>query len=255
MTGTSALDIRGLVFSYPEKPGAIDSIDLSIARGEKVGVIGPNGSGKTTLFLLAAGVLRPDHGNISIGGAPIVPGRFNPAIGMVFQDPDDQLFCPSVEEDIGFGPANTGLHPDRIGALVRDSMQRFGVAHLASRPPHHLSGGEKRLVTMAAVSAMSPEIILYDEPDASLDSRSRRSLIGFLSESGETLLVASHDLELVLEVCPRVVIVDQGRIVADGSSRELMSDERLMTSHGLEKPHSLAHHSPENGHSHSISAD
>ena len=237
-----ALEISGLGFSYAEKQDALADVTLRVDSGEKLGVIGPNGSGKTTLFMLIAGVLRPSSGSILVDGSPVRPGEFDPRVGVLFQDPDDQLFCPSVEEDVAFGPGNMSLAPGEAAERTRSALERFGIGHLAGRPPHHLSGGEKRLVTMAGVAAMRPSLILYDEPEGSLDSRSRRGLISFIRESAETLLIASHDLELVLEVSSRAVILDAGLIVADGPPSEVMSNEELMESHGLEKPHSLVPH-------------
>ena len=205
-------------------------------------MIGPNGAGKTTLFYLICGVHKPEQGQIMLCGEPVLPGRFRPEIGMVFQNADDQLFSPSVWDDVAFGPRNLALTQEEVEARVQESLTTAGVVDLAARPPHHLSGGEKRMVSIAGVLAMHPDVVIYDEPSANLDMRSRRRLIRFLQASPQTLLVASHDLELILEVCDRVILLDEGLIVADGAPREIMGDAALMEAHGLERPHSLVPH-------------
>lgn len=237
-----ALRVSDLSYTYANKRIVLGGIDLCIHEGEKVGLIGPNGAGKTTFFLLACGVLKPEGGMIELFGEEMAAGKFHPEIGMVFQNSDDQLFSPSVWDDIAFGPQNLGLSLEQVNAQVRFAMETTGVVDLAERAPHHLSGGEKRMVSIAGVLAMQPRFIIYDEPSASLDMRSRRNLIQFLQKSKETLFVSSHDLELILEVCDRVVLLDEGCIVADGTPQEIMSDVDLMGAHGLEKPHSLTHH-------------
>lgn len=231
-----------LSFSYPDRPDVLRDINLEILPDERVGLIGPNGAGKTTLFLVVGGVLKPSAGLVSLFGRPIDQGGFRPEIGMVFQDPDDQLFCPSVWDDVAFGPKNLGLSKEEVTARVEDALVTTGVEKLADRPPHHLSGGEKRMISIAGVLAMSPRLVLYDEPSGSLDIRARRRLIRFLQASQETVVIASHDLELVLEVCNRVVLIDEGRIIANGIPHKVMGDPELMEAHGLEKPHSLIPH-------------
>jgi len=237
-----ALLISSLSFSYPDKPDVLRDVSLQVQPGERVGLIGPNGAGKTTLFLLSCGVLNPSGGEVSLFGSPVVPGRFRPEIGMVFQDPDDQLFCPSVHDDVAFGPQNLGLCQAEVETRVEEVVAATGIGSLVQRPPHHLSGGEKRMVSIAGVLAMRPRLVIYDEPTASLDIRSRRRLIRFLQDSSETILIASHDLELILEVCDRIVLLDEGRVVASGVPRRLMQDTDLMEAHGLERPHSLLPH-------------
>lgn len=246
----NALSIKNLSVSYPDQPRVLTDIDLEIQSQERVGIIGPNGVGKTTLFHTICGVITPQGGDVKLFGQPVVPGRFHPDIGLVFQYPDDQLFSPSVWDDIAFGPRNMGLSPDEVEERVQQAMALTGIAELAERPPHHLSGGQKRMVAIAGVQAMQPKIIIYDEPSANLDIRSRRRLIQFIQASSETILVSSHDLELVLEVCERVVLMDNGRIVADGNARDVMGNQALMEKHGLEKPHSLTHR--HNGVTHAI---
>jgi cobalt/nickel transport system ATP-binding protein len=236
------LIVSRLSFSYGDKPDVLRSVDLAVTAGERVGIIGPNGAGKTTLFLLVCGVLKPAAGDIRLLGKPVVSGKFNPEVALVFQNPDDQLFCPSVKDDVAFGPQNMGLPKEEVEARVTRALSIVGGTKLAPRPAHHLSEGEKRLVTVAGVLAMQPRLVIYDEPSANLDIRSRRRLIRLLQSSPETVLVASHDLELVLEVCSRVVLMDEGTIIADGNPAEIMGDVSLMEAHGQEKPHSLIPH-------------
>lgn len=237
-----ALAVSGLSFSYPNQPDVLRDVSLRVMSGERVGLIGPNGAGKTTFFLAVCGVLKSGTGEIQLFGEQVNHGGFHPEIGMVFQNPDDQLFCPSVREDVAFGPRNLGLSNEQVEARVEEALSKTGVLGLVDRAPHHLSGGEKRMVSIAGVLAMRPRLVIYDEPNANLDMRSRRRLIRFLQATEQTILVASHDLELILEVCGRVALMDKGRIVAKGDPRRLMSDADLMESHGLEKPHSLIPH-------------
>jgi cobalt/nickel transport system ATP-binding protein len=236
------LTARDLCFSYPETPDVLKDIAFEVMPGERVGLIGPNGAGKTTLFLVVCGVLKPGDGEISLLGEPVIFGKFNPRAALVFQNPDDQLFCPSVKEDVAFGPQNMGLSKEEVEARVKEALATVGASRFADRPVHHLSEGEKRIVSIASVLAMHPELVMYDEPSANLDIRSRRRLIRLLQSSNETIMVASHDLELVLEVCQRVILLDEGKIVADGDPRQIMGNEKLMEAHGQEKPHSLVPH-------------
>jgi cobalt/nickel transport system ATP-binding protein len=236
------LTTKGLSFSYPDTPDVLNDIAIEVMPGERVGLIGPNGAGKTTLFLVICGVLKPNEGEISLLGEPVAFGKFNPRAALVFQNPDDQLFCPTVKEDVAFGPQNMGLPKEEVEARVKEALATVGASRFADRPVHHLSEGEKRIVSIASVLAMRPELVMYDEPSANLDIRSRRRLIRLLQSSAETILVASHDLELVLEVCQRVILIDEGKIVADGDPRQIMGDEQLMEAHGQEKPHSLVPH-------------
>lgn len=234
----AALVVRDLHFSYSQRSETLHGLDLEIARGERVGIIGPNGAGKTTLFLTVCGILTA-KGEILLFGKPVVAGKFHPEIGLVFQNPDDQLFCPTVWEDVAFGPENLRLPPPEVERRVTEALSLTGVLSLAQRVPHHLSGGEKCMVAIATVLAMEPRLVLYDEPSANLDLRARRRLIQFLQQSPQTTLLSSHDLEMVLEVCDRAILLDRGCIIADGDPRALMSDRALMEAHGLECPPSL----------------
>ena len=238
---TKAIAIKNIGFSYGSQREILTDINLDIASGETVGLIGANGAGKTSLFLTICGILKPNYGEVKLYGRPIEAGQFNPEIGLVFQNPDDQLFCPTVRDDIAFGLENIGLPPQEVSARIDAALSLTGVKHLVDRISYQLSGGEKCMVAIAAVLAMLPQIVLYDEPSANLDLRSRRRLIQFLNSSHETTVISSHDLELVIEVCDRVVMLNQGRIVADGTPEEIMSNVELMLANGLEVPHSLTH--------------
>ena len=236
------ISVKDLEFSFPLQELVLKGVDLEVSPGEKVGIIGPNGSGKTTLLLLLSGILAPGSGFLSVLDTPVQTGRFNSSLGFVFQNPDDQLFCPTVKDDLGFGLLNLGYSQVEADSMIEAYLTRLDMSDLSQRPPHNLSGGEKRMISIAGVMIMTPTIVLLDEPESSLDSRARRQLIEFLRNSSETLLIASHDLEFLLETCERTVLIDNGRICADGSSRKIMGDEPLMNSHGFEKPHSLVPH-------------
>ncbi|MEO1619901.1 MAG: ABC transporter ATP-binding protein [Cyanobacteria bacterium J06632_3] len=241
-TPQAAIATRNLTFHYPNSSPVLSDVSLTIHAGQRVGIIGHNGCGKTTLFMLLCGVLMPTSGEISLLGKPVEPGSFRPDVGMLFQDPDDQLFSPSVQDDIAFGPQNMGFTPGEVTARVHQALKTTGMEMLAERTPHHLSGGEKQMVAIAGILAMQPKVVLYDEPTASLDLRTRRRLVGFLQKSSETLLISSHDLEFVLDVCDRILLIDNGQIIADGDPLDIMGDQPLMEAHGLEKPHSLIPH-------------
>ncbi len=238
---TQAISLNSLCFSYEPERAILTDINLEITSGESVGLIGANGAGKTSLFLAICGILKPTYGEVRLFDRPIETGEFNPEIGLVFQNPDDQLFCPTVRDDIAFGLENIELSPEEVEARLNAALSLTGVTHLANRISHQLSGGEKCMVAIAAVLAMLPQIVLYDEPSANLDLRARRRLIKFLNSSRETTVISSHDLELIIEVCDRVVMLNQGRIVADGTPQEIMSNPSLMEVNGLEVPHSLTH--------------
>ncbi|MBK8020998.1 MAG: cobalt ECF transporter T component CbiQ [Chloroflexi bacterium] len=251
-TGALALNLADVMFAYPGRPPALNSVSLRIEQGERVGLIGPNGAGKTSLFLAICGVLKPSGGTVMLYDQPVVSGKYHPAIGLVFQNTDDQLFSPTVREDIAFGPVNLGLDEAEVEKRTQEALQLTGMEHLIDRAPHHLSGGEKRMVSIAGVLAMKPGLVLYDEPDANLDMRARRRLIHFLQHAPHTLIVASHDLEMILEVCDRVILLDGGQIIADGPPSDIMADVELMEAHGLEKPHSLVPHLHSDGSHHPL---
>ena len=238
-TQNCVLRVYDLSYAYPDQPNVLKGLNLQVLAGEKVGLIGPNGAGKTSLFHCICGALSPKSGEIILFNRPVRSGDFRPEVGLVFQNPTDQLFSLSVRDDIAFGPLNMGLSEPEIEARVEEALMLTGVSELADRPPHHLSGGEKRMVAIASILAMRPQLIIYDEPSANLDIRSRRRLIQFLQAAPQTILVSSHDLELILEVCDRVILLDQGQIVANGPTHEVMQNASLMEAHGLEKPNSL----------------
>lgn len=235
----AVISIVDLCFSYPDQPHVLQNLSLQMQQGERVGLIGNNGCGKTTLFLLICGVLSPNSGEIFLLNQRVQPGKFLSEVGLVFQNPDDQLFSASVWDDIAFAPQNLGLTTEEVERRVSEAITLTGIQELVDRPPHHLSGGQKRMVAIAGVLAMHPQIIIYDEPTANLDLRSRRRVIQFLQHSSETLLISSHDLEFVLEVCDRVVLMDQGAIVADGRPQQILGDASLMEAYHLEIPYSL----------------
>lgn len=239
---THLIDARGLTLTHADGRDALRDVALRIAQGERVGLVGPNGAGKTTLMLCLTNVLRATGGQVVVGGATVPPGRVAPGVGYLFQHADDQLFSPTVAEDVAFGARNTGLSGAALDQAVADALAQVGIAGLADRPVHHLSGGEKRLACLAGVLVMAPRLLLLDEPSAALDLRHRRRLIALLGSLPQAMLIASHDLELVLELCPRVVVIDDGRIRADGPTAEVLGNHSLMARHGQEVPHSLTHH-------------
>lgn len=237
-----AISINKISFFYKNLP-ILTNLSLFINPEEKVGLIGANGAGKTTLFLSICGLLTPVRGEIKLFEKVVKSGKFYPEIGFIFQNPDDQLFCPMVKDDIIFGAENLGLSRDEINQRLEDVLREVEVAHLLHRIPHQLSGGEKSMVAIASVLMMKPKIILYDEPSANLDLKARRNLINFLKSKQQTIMVSSHDLELILEVCDRTIVMNQGKIVADGKPSEIMSNESLMKANNLEIPPSLMRNS------------
>lgn len=232
--------ISGLEFAYPDGKAALQGVDLSIGAGERVAVLGPNGAGKTTLLLHLNGILEPRAGSISIGGREVIEANFRQIrqeVGLVFQDSNDQLFMPSVREDVAFGPANLGLTGKELDARVDQALDVVEGHQFQSRPPHHLSGGEKRRAALATVLAMEPELLAFDEPSAGLDPAGRRELIATLAGLPMTQVVITHDLPLALELCPRSVIMNEGRVVADGVTRDLLANDVLLAANRLELPY------------------
>jgi cobalt/nickel transport system ATP-binding protein len=234
-----SLEVAGLAFAYPDGHQALFGVDLVVGRGERVAVLGPNGAGKTTLVLHLNGVLSGGAGTVRVAGLPVVKENLREVrrrVGIVFQDPDDQLFMPSVAEDVAFGPANLGLRGVELQARVSRALEQVGMAAFAERPPSHLSYGQRRRVAVATVLAMEPEILVLDEPSSNLDPASRRELSEILLSLDITVLMVTHDLPYALELCPRSVVLDRGVIVADGPTRDLLCDDELMRSHRLELP-------------------
>ena len=241
------VEVRDLAYAYPDGTEALNGVSFRVEHGEAVALVGANGAGKSTLLLHLIGYLPVARGEISIGDVPLTRetvSSIRRAVGMVFQDPDDQLFMPTVGEDVAFGPLNLRLPPADVEQRVASALERVGMSHRRERPPYRLSAGEKRAAAIATVLAMSPDILVMDEPSSYLDPRGRRRLIDLLRSFEHTRIIATHDLELVVDVCSRVMVMDGGRVVADGPTRLILNDVALMQAHGLERPHSLTHHHP-----------
>jgi cobalt/nickel transport system ATP-binding protein len=237
---TAALEVSGLGFAYPDGTQALFGVDLTIERGERVALLGPNGAGKTTLVLHLNAIHPAQVGEVRVGGLPATKEHLREIrrrVGIVFQDPDDQLFMPSVREDVAFGPANLGIEGDELDARVTEALSAVGMEAFIDRPPHHLSFGQRRRVAVATVLAMRPEILVLDEPSSNLDPAGRRELADILRALDITMLMVTHDLPYALELCPRALIINDGRIVADGPTREILSDDALMASNRLELPY------------------
>ncbi|MEB3371492.1 energy-coupling factor ABC transporter ATP-binding protein [Saccharopolyspora mangrovi] len=236
---TPALEITGLAHAYPDGHRALRSVDLRVEPGERVAVLGPNGAGKTTLTLHLNGVLRPTAGSIDVAGLPVQPRHLKEIrrrVGLVFQDPDDQLFMPTAREDVAFGPANFGVRGAELERCVLEALEAVGMTEHAHRSPLHLSGGQRKRVALAAVLACHPELLVLDEPSANLEPVARRELAEVLLAVGGTMLMVTHDLPYALQLCPRSVIIDHGEVVADGPTAGLLADEELLASHRLELP-------------------
>jgi cobalt/nickel transport system ATP-binding protein len=236
---TPVLDVRGLAFAYPDGHQALFGVDLHVHRGERVALLGPNGAGKTTLVLHLNGILTAGAGSVAVSGLSVtkenVP-EIRRRVGIVFQDPDDQLFMGTVRADVAFGPANLGLTGDALEQRVQTALEQVGMAEYADRPPHHLSFGQRRRVAVATVLAMEPEILVLDEPSSNLDPASRRELADILRSLDVTVLMVTHDLPYAFELCPRSVVLSDGSVVADGSTYDVLTDDVLMHAHRLELP-------------------
>jgi cobalt/nickel transport system ATP-binding protein len=231
------IEVEKLSYSYPDGHVALREASLTIAPGEKVALVGPNGAGKSTLMLHLNGILQ-GHGSVRVCGLDVIDqnlGQVRAAVGLVFQNPDDQLFSPTVFDDVAFGPIYQGLKKAEVEDLVDQALDAVHMRDYAKRVSHHLSVGEKKRIAIATVLSMKPEILVLDEPSAGLDPRARRTLINQLRELPQTMLVSTHDLRLVHELFPRTIIMDDGRIVADGATEQLLNDEVLLNAHGLEK--------------------
>lgn len=242
---TPALEVRGLAFAYPDGHQALFGVDLTVRAGERVAVIGPNGAGKTTLLLHLNGILGAvaggtGTGTVRVGG--LLLERRNLAeirrrVGIVFQDPDDQLFLPTVERDVAFGPANMDLPRQEIVRRVADALDRVGMADVADRHPSHLSFGQKRRVAIAGVLATDPHLLVLDEPSSNLDPQARREFAELVQGLDQGVLMVTHDLPYAAQLCSRCVVLDGGRVVADGPTEAILGDERLLAAHRLELPY------------------
>jgi len=239
------ISIENLSYVYPDGIQALKGINLQIAATERVAIVGANGSGKSTLLLHLNGILMPQQGEIVIGEMLIAPKNLlaiRNFVGLVFQNPDDQLFMPTVWEDVAFGPMNQVIKGEELKVRVAEALVAVGldVTKYADRQSHNLSGGEKKRVAIAGVLAMQPQVLVCDEPSAQLDPRSRRQLIQLLQTLPETQLIATHDLDLVLDLCDRTIVLSEGKIVYDGDTKQVLSDRQFLLAHALEMPLSLA---------------
>jgi cobalt/nickel transport system ATP-binding protein len=237
------LDVHGLAFAYPDGHQALFGVDLVVGRDERVALLGPNGAGKTTLVLHLNGILTAGVGTVRVAGLDVRPRdrdtlrEVRRRVGIVFQDPDDQLFMPTVRDDVAFGPANLGLQGRALEARVAAALDAVGMSEVADRPPHHLSFGQRRRVAVATVLAMEPEVLVLDEPTSNLDPASRRELAEVLESLQVTMLVVTHDLPYALELCERSVVLSGGTVVADGPTADVLGDADLLAEHRMELPY------------------
>lgn len=233
------IHVNDLTYRYPDGHRALDRVTLFVAPAEKVALVGPNGAGKSTLMLHLNGILRGAQGEVQVGGLAVEDanlGQIRAWAGLVFQDPDDQLFSPTVFDDVAFGPLHMGLAAGDVRQRVDEALAAVHMSDYIHRISHHLSVGEKKRIAIATVLSMEPLVLILDEPTAGLDPRARRNLIKLLNELPQTMLVATHDMRMVDELLPRMVVMDGGRVMADGPTAELMHDDLLLEAHGLERP-------------------
>ena len=234
-----AIRVSGLEHVYPDGHRALDGVDLAVAEGERVAVLGPNGAGKTTLMLALNGVLTATRGSVVIGATTLsrkTVREIRRRVGLVFQDPDDQLFMPTVAQDVAFGPANFGVVGAELTRRVAEALAAASMTEHADRSPAHLSLGQRRRAALATVLACHPDILVLDEPSANLDPQARRELAETLSGLAATMLVVTHDLPYAAQLCTRAVILDGGRVVADGAMADILGDAELLAAHRLELP-------------------
>jgi cobalt/nickel transport system ATP-binding protein len=241
MTGDDVvLDVRRLAFAYPDGRQALFGIDLAVRRGERVAILGPNGAGKTTLVLHLNGTLGGGSGHVRVDGLAVEKGNLREIrrrVGIVFQDPDDQLFMPTVRDDVAFGPANLGYRDDELERRVGLALEAVGMGAYTDRPPHHLSFGQRRRVAAATVLSMDPSVLVLDEPSSNLDPQARREFADIVLALDMTTLIVTHDLPYALQLCPRAVVMNEGVIVADGPTRSILADADLMAANRLELPY------------------
>jgi cobalt/nickel transport system ATP-binding protein len=236
------VEMKNLDFTYPDGTIALQDISFRITHGESVALIGANGAGKSTLLLHLNGFLAPTQGTIRVGDVPVTKSTLfsiRRIVGMVFQNPDDQLFMPRVYDDVAFGPLNLGLPLDEVDARVLHALEQVGLSHVKDKPPYRLSEGQKRSVAIATVLSMCPDILVMDEPSSSLDPKSRRNLINLLKTFTHTKIIATHDLDMVLDLCERTIILHQGKIAADGPTMDILQNESLLDQCHLEIPSRL----------------
>lgn len=233
------VELKDVTYTYPDQTQALCGLSVRITHGESVAIVGANGSGKTTLLSHLIGLLLPASGSVNIGGYPVTKQtlpHIRRSVGMVFQNSDDQLFMPTVYDDVAFGPLNLGLPPDEVASRVTAALTTVGALHLKDRPPYRLSGGQKRSVAIAAVLAMEPSVLIMDEPTAGLDPLARRQLINLLRTFGHTRIIATHDLDLVLDLCARTIVISAGTVLADGPTQDIFNNRELLDQAHLEKP-------------------
>lgn len=239
---TPSLEIKDLAFAYPDGNQALFGVNLTVGQGERVALLGPNGAGKTTLVMHMNGIHPAAHGEVRVAGQLVDASdkanlrSIRSKVGIVFQDPDDQLFMPTVGEDVAFGPYNMGVRGEELDRVVIEALELVGMTEFKDRPPHHLSFGQRRRVAVATVLAMKPEILVLDEPSSNLDPASRRELADILRSLAITIVMVTHDLPYALELCERAVILSGGIIVADKKTREILGDKELLSAHRLELP-------------------
>ena len=237
-----AIEIKGLHYSYPDGVAALRAVDIDIYEGESIGVIGPNGAGKSTLLLHLNGILRGE-GSVRVFGLEMKDEnlkKIRSKIGLVFQDPESQLFMPTVFDDVAFGPINMDMPEDRAGEQVAKALKEVDMTGSEKRAAHHMSFGEKKRVSIATVLSMEPRVLVFDEPTSNLDPKHRRGLINLLKRLAPTKVIASHDLDMVAEVCSRVILLDRGEIAASGQTLEILKDQKLLEAHSLELPPSIS---------------
>ncbi len=233
------VQVDNLVYAYPDGTEALRGVSFRITHGESVAIVGANGAGKSTLLMHLNGAVHPTSGTVRIGDYPLTRetlAEVRRTVGMIFQNADDQLFMPTVGDDVAFGPLNLGLPPEEVESRVASALETVGAAHLRDRPPYRLSGGEKRAASIATVLAMSPSILVMDEPSSNLDPRARRLLINLLGTFHHTKIIATHDLDLVLDLCPRTIVMHRGSVAADGPTGAIFADDALLERCHLERP-------------------
>lgn len=243
MVNEIAVEMKNIKYVYPDGHVALENVSLKILKGERIAILGPNGAGKSTLLMLINGLLKPAEGQINILGMPVSKDnlyKIRMKVGLVFQDPDDQLFSPTVLDDVAFGPLNMGLSRDEVLKKVKEALKSVGLEGYEERPPHHLSVGEKKKVAIATILAMNPEILILDEPTANLDPKSKIEMIKLINklcqEQKITLIVATHDVDIVPMIVDRVYVLNKGQIIAEGPIREIFSNFEIMEKANLEPP-------------------
>jgi len=247
------VDFHKVMFSYPDGTRALNGVTFRITHGEAVGIVGANGAGKSTILMHMNGHILPSSGTVAVGGLILEKGTrqdIRRTVGMIFQNPDDQLFMPTVQDDVAFGPLNLGMSPEHAQERVTEALTAVNSLTLRNKPPHHLSGGQKSAVAIASVLAMDPDILVMDEPAANLDPRSRRTLIELLKKFKHTKIIASHDLDMILDICTRCIVVRDGIVVADGPAEDILSDKCLLEENNLELPLSQQRHQHQHVHEH-----